>query len=245
MRIKGIVRPIESNVIATLVAVTALISSAYAQRSMPKIWDIQLGTPVDELPEDDFVDPACGTNGGAPGLRLAGFEQFDKCRAEPSGLREVWFRYDDEFEYVARATRDADAVVRNNAMLMLGQPVILSLLVDPAGRVQGWRIITDPRAEAEVRKQAYTLVNPFKARYGSTGWDCNDLPPLAGETPVDGVMVKERCQKIVDDQQISLEARHYYKPGQALMDPNSNQLTVNQFESSSRIEVVRVAAIVK
>jgi hypothetical protein len=236
---KSIPRSIQANVIATLVAGTALMSTAPAQQRTPKIWDIPLGTHVDDLPEDDFVDPACGTNGGAPGLRLAGFEQFDRCRAETSGLREIWFRYDDEFEYVARAARDADAVVRNNAMLMLGQPVILSLLIDPAGRVQGWRIITDPRAEPEVRKEAYTLVNPFKARYGAEGWDCNELPPLAGETPVDGVMVKERCQKAVDNQQITLEARLYYKPGQSLVDPNTNQLTVNQFESSSRIEVVR------
>ena len=222
--------------IALILSVTG--STAFAQQRPPKIWDIPLGTPVGELPEDDFVDPACGTNGGTPGLRLSGFEQFEKCRAEASGLHEVWFRYDDELEMIARATRDLDAVVRNNAMLMLGQPAILSLLIDRAGLMQGYRILTDPRAEPELRKEAYTLVNIFKARFGATGWDCNDLPPGDGETPVDGVMVKQHCQKIADGQQISLEARHYYKLGQALVDPNTNQRTVNQFESSSRIEVV-------
>src|SRR5204862_4774783 len=95
----------------------AAVHTVCAQQRAPKIWDIPFGTPVGELPEDDFVDPACGTNGGAPGLRLGGFEQFEKCRAEPSGLREIWFRYDDEFEYIARATRDTDAVARNNAMV--------------------------------------------------------------------------------------------------------------------------------
>jgi len=50
------------------------VGLAVAQQRTPKIWDIQLGTPVGELPEDDFVDPACGTNGGTPGLRLGGFE---------------------------------------------------------------------------------------------------------------------------------------------------------------------------
>ena len=48
-----------------------------------------------------------------------------------------------------------------------------------------------------------------------------------------------------ESQQITLEARHYYKPGQSMVDPNTNQLTVNQFESSSRIEAVRVAAVAK
>src|SRR5258707_5344891 len=225
-----------------LIILFAAATSAAAQQRPPKIWDIPLGTPVSELPEDEFVDPACGTNGGTPGRRLTGFEQFEKCRAEASGLHEIWFRYDDELEMIARATRDIDAVARNNAMLMLGQPAILSLLIDRAGLVQGYRILTDPRAEAEVRKEAYTLVNIFKARYGATGWDCNDLPPADGETPVDGVIIKQHCQKIADGQQVTLEARHYYKPGQALVDPNTNQRTVNQFESSSRIEVVVAGA---
>src|SRR5437868_9468270 len=79
---------------------------ARAQQPLPRIWDLQLPIPVGELPEEEFVDPACGTNGGPPGQRLTGFEAFARCRAEPSGLREVWFRYDDEFEFIARASRD-------------------------------------------------------------------------------------------------------------------------------------------
>src|SRR6266704_2841905 len=67
------------------------VGTARGQQPSPKIWDVQLGAPVSELPDDDFVDPACGTNGGPPGLPIGTFEQFEKCRAEPSGLREVWF----------------------------------------------------------------------------------------------------------------------------------------------------------
>ena len=37
---------------------------------------------------------------GAP---LAGWGDFRRCRAEPSGLCEVYFRYDDELEYWAKA----------------------------------------------------------------------------------------------------------------------------------------------
>jgi hypothetical protein len=142
-------------------------------------------------------------------------------------------------EYIARAARDPDAVARSNAMVVLGQPVILSMLIDRTGLVQGYRILTDPHAESELRKDAYTIVIAFKARFGADGWDCGELPPAPGETPIDGVFVKQRCQKVSNDQQIILESRHYYKPGQAMLDPNTGLPTVNQFESSSRIEVVR------
>ena len=140
-------------------------NTAWGQQPLPRIWDVQPGTPVGDLPEEEFVDPACGTNGGPPGLRIGGFEQFERCRAESSGLREIWFRYDDEWEYIARAARDSDGVARANAMVVLGQPVVLSLLVDPAGLVQGYRIITDPHAHQDLRIDAYTIAIAFKARF--------------------------------------------------------------------------------
>ena len=227
---------------ATALALVLLCDLALAQ-SRPKIWDMKFGTPVGELPDEEFVDPACGTNGGPPGLRIAGFEEFEKCRAEPTGLREIWFRYDDEEEYIARAARNPDAVARANTMVMLGQPITLSLLLDRAGRLQGYRIFTDPRADPDLRKDAYLIGMAFKVRYGNDGWDCKDEPPAAGETPFDGIFVKQRCQKLADGHQVTVESRHYYKAGQALVDPNSGVSTVNQFESSARIEVVQLEAL--
>jgi hypothetical protein len=222
-----------------------LAGAASGQQLSPAIWDVQLGTPVSDLPEEEFVDPACGANGGPPGLRLEGFEQFARCRREASGLREIWFRYDDEPEYIARAARDPDAVARNNAMVVLGQPVILSLLVDNAGLVQGFRIFTDPHADQDLRANAHTLAAAFKARFGAQDWDCSELPPAAGETPIAGTFVKQLCRKVADGQHITVESRHYYKSGQALLDPNTGRTTVNQFESAARIELVRTDAVRK
>src|SRR5262245_35865983 len=92
-----------------LILASSGVDIARGQQPRPRIWDVQPGTTVGELPEEEFVDPARGTNGGPPGLRIGSFEQFELCRPEPSGLREIWFRYDDEVEYIARATRDPDA----------------------------------------------------------------------------------------------------------------------------------------
>src|SRR5262249_31072200 len=220
-------------------------SACWGQQPLPKIWDVQLGTSVSDLPEEEFVEPACGTNGGSPGMRIDSFEQFERCRPEVSGLREIWFRYDDEMEYIARAARDQDAIVRNNAMLVLGQPVVLSLLVDRAGLMQGYRIITDSRADADLRKDAYTIGIAFKSRFGTDGWECNNLPPNEGETPINGEFVNQRCKKNSDNQQITLESRYYYKPGQAELDHNTGLPMTNQFESSSRIQVIRVDALSK
>ena len=224
------------------IAIGWVADPGWCQQPAPRIWDLQLPTAVGDLPEEEFVGPACGTNGGPPGLAIGAFERFERCRAEPSGLREIWFRYDDELEYIARAARDADAIARSNAMVVLGQPVILSFLVDPKGLVQGYRIITDPHADEELRMNAYTIAVAFKARFGVDGWTCEDLPPGAGETPITGLFVKERCRKTAEGQNVVVESRYYYKPGQGLIDPNTGLPTINQFESSARMEAVAVSA---
>ena len=223
----------------------APMKPASAQQPLPRIWDLQLPSPVGDLPEEEFVDPACGTNGGPPGLAIGSFERFERCRPEASGLREIWFRYDDEWELIARAARDPDAIARNNAMVVLGQPVTLSLLIDRAGLVQGYRIFTDPRADEELRAQAYGVAIAFKARFGTDGWSCNDTPAAEGETPILGIFVKERCEKAADGLALTVESRHYYKPGQAMLDPNTGLPTLNQFESSARLQVIRVEALGK
>jgi hypothetical protein len=92
---------------------------------------------------------------------------------------------------------------------------------------------------------AYTVAIAFKARFGTDGWACDRLAPAEGETPITGIFVKERCRKAADGQEIVVESRYYYKPGQALLDPNSGLPTVNQFESSARMQMVAVDAMRK
>jgi hypothetical protein len=210
-----------------------------AQDLPPKIWDIKLGIPISALPLKDFVDPACGTNGGPPARVLKGFEEFAVCPVEATtGLREVWFRYDDEMEYVARARRSGVLIRQYQANSLAGQPIITSLLIDNAGLVQGYRIVNDPRADSNTRIAAFDIANLFKGMAGM-GMPCTDLPPAEGERPIDDIFIKEVCELKTDEKVVRVESRRYYKPGQFAVDPNENRLTENQFESSARIELYR------
>jgi uncharacterized protein YjbI with pentapeptide repeats len=214
------------------------VANAQAQQRTARIWDTPFGTHVANLPTAAFVDPACGTNGGPPSLQLRGFEEFARCPEETeTGLREVWFIYDDTLEYVGLARREPAQYM---ATSMLRQPVILSYLIDNDGRVQGYRIFTDQRAEAELRGDAHGLVVPFRARVGMRGWECADLPQVEGELPFRGLYVKQLCEKEFDGRRGTTEARLYYKDGQTRIDPFNNSLRVNEFESWARVEIVQV-----
>jgi hypothetical protein len=220
-------------------AMALAAGSAEAQAPAPKIWDIKLGIPISALPLNDFVDTACGTNGGPPALVLKSFYDFAQCKVEPrTGLHEVWFRYDDEMEYVARARRSDIMVRQYQANALAGQPIVTSLLIDDAGIVQGYRVVNDPRADARNRIAAFGLADIFKGM-SATPLECVDLPPAEGERPIEDLLVKESCESRSDGVVTRVEARRYYKPGQFAVDPNDSRLNENQFESSARIEVYR------
>jgi hypothetical protein len=215
-----------------------------------EIWDIALGTAIADLP-DDFVDYACGTNGGPPSLPLAGWKDYRRCRPDANGLREVYFRYDDEIEYWAKANNLADQMEQYIGTKTYGFPVTVSVLIGDNGEggrqgedqtggvVRGIRIVSDPRDPTGDRDEAYLLRNFLNARFGREGWRCEDLGPDPGETPVAGIFVKQRCEKDMDGGVHGLLVTHYLrKPGQSQYDPHSGRETTNQFESSVRFELV-------
>lgn len=226
----------------SFLAASALLltaAMAAAQAPAPKIWDVTFGTPVAALPLDQFVDTACGTNGGPPARVLKGFAEFAQCaRERTTGLHEVWFRYDDEMEYVARARRSDIMIRQYQANSLAGQPIITSLLIDAAGLVQGYRIVNDPRVEAGTRLAAFGLADLFKGIAG-LGLNCTNLPLAAGERPIDDWYLKEVCEKTAEGRVFRIESRRYYKAGQYAVDPNENRPTENLFESSARIEVYK------
>ena len=235
---------------AALVAFTScLLGGAVAQqKSSPRIWDIPFGTPVGKLPASDFVDPACGSNGGPPGLALTSFADFARCgRDAATGLHEIWFAYDDEMEYVARATRDATLIGRYQAMQVLGHPVVLSLLIDPEGIVQGYRVASDSRAEPLVRLEGASLAVQFKVRFGYEGWACIDPPPADGETPIGKEFIKQRCTLTRDGRMHVVESRYLLKPGQTVLDPHTRKPLVGEgaFESWAKLEVYRSQATLR
>jgi hypothetical protein len=228
--------------IATLAGLPglALAQGADERPTRREIWDIQLGAKVADLP-DDYVDYACGTNGGPPSTPLTGWKDFRRCRPEPSGLREVYFRYDDELEYWAKANNLAAQMEQYVGTKTYGFPINVSALFGDDGVVRGIRIVTDPRDPTGDRDEAYLLRNFLNARFGREGWNCEDAAAESGETPVSGIFIKQRCEKDLDNRVHGvLITRHLRKPGQSQYDPHSGKETTNQFESNVRFELVKM-----
>jgi uncharacterized protein YjbI with pentapeptide repeats len=206
----------------------------------PSVWDLHLGAHAREIPSVSFANWACGTNGGPPSLRIAGWTDYARCPAERgTGLHEVYFEYDDEQEYIAHAQLDEAAAALYAHTSIYGRPVIASALFDADGFLRGLRVVTDPRVDLAGREIAYTLGGFLQARYDGA-WECADLPKVEGETPYQGIYVKVRC--VLEDAEnrttYTVETHLFRKPGELAINPVSNLPTSGDFESQTRFEEI-------
>ncbi|HKA79810.1 MAG TPA: hypothetical protein VKD43_07230 [Xanthobacteraceae bacterium] len=218
------------------------------------VWDLKLGQPISAQPSpDDFQGFACGADGGPPRRQLTGWGDFKRCAPEANGLREVYFEYDDEHEYVARAKNLPREIARWAGTAEAGFPVMVSALVDDKGVVRGLRIVTDSRPDhrsetvgANLRKRAdaYLFGGFMAARHGiDAARDCTTLPAAEGETAIGTLFVKQSCElaDAARGVKISLRVSYFRKPGQSGVNPQlPTQLTQGQFESSTRFEMYQL-----
>lgn len=227
-----------------LAGLLLLAAPALAQEKIKpvySIWDVQLGQPLTQAKDGDVGAIACGTDGGPPGQELKSFSQYTMCTPEASGLREVYFTYDDEQDYITLALEVAYQFLKGGTSVF-AQPVIVSLLVDEAGIVQGRRIVTDNRTSDADRRNAYTMINNFRARYGEWSLNCRDVPMQEGEQPVGKLFVHEVCTGQSPDRltRIAFEASYLRKKGQRALSQETQQVNKGYFESQTRYEEVLV-----
>lgn len=203
------------------------------------IWDVTLGQPVSTLPDAEVAEIACGTSGGPPGQTLVSFRDFMSCTPEPSGLVEVQFIYDDEQDYIARALEVEYQFLRGGTSVY-AHPVIVSVLIDPEGIVQGRRIVTDDRIADLARRTAYTLINNFKAQYSNWTLTCVDIPMQEGELPVGDEFIHQQCTGQSPDggSFVAIESSYLRKKGQIATNQETQQVNIGYFESKTRYEEV-------
>ncbi len=204
------------------------------------IWDVRIGEPLSQLPESGIVDLACGTNGGPPSRPLDSLSEFHICNPERNKLRAVYFRYDDELDYWAKALELLVESRLYAGTTVYGHPVIISALVDASGIVQGVRVISDPSATLSDRHRAVALHRFIKARFGEE-WRCIDRYPQEGETRLGGIYLNTACKTAVSGLgNAYLEAHFFRKKGQTPINRSTGQVNRAQFESTTRFEILRL-----
>ncbi|WP_144441535.1 hypothetical protein [Bradyrhizobium sp. CCGE-LA001] len=182
--------------------------------------DLSIGMSVASIPPEEYINLACA---GKEGAKLAGWNDFQACPADQTGLHSLSFRFNDDLNPLA--------VLSDNyrGTKLGGHPVLLTGLVDGTGALQGIRIDTDPNARPFWRKKAYLLALIVRARYGEAGWSCRETEPHEGEVPVGGLLIKEHCEKRAGRRRLVLDREVYRRAGQPLSDfVNATRFIIEQ-----------------
>jgi hypothetical protein len=230
---------------AFVVALLVGPTGAVAVPTRDTVFDLTLGLPLSDQPRG-FRQYACGSEGGAPGARIQGWQDFSLCAPEPSGLHEVYFEYNDVAGQAARRAGDPVSAWGLGTSLDYF-PIVTSALFDDNGVLRRLRIVTDPRPEQ--RKDPFMLYRPrgehyllqlyLMDRFGMQATDCRDLPLEAGQSPVFGMVTNRVCDKIdaVAKRHYHIEARFYRRRGEHDVDPDTGQASEGQFVSETRAEI--------
>lgn len=182
--------------LASLIAAgTAVAQSKYGG----DVRDFTVGLTTDDLPKEGYLGFACGNDGAAPSKEIGGWYDFAECPADDQGLHEVAFQYDDS--EVLFDDLEGTGIA--------GHPVLISLLFNQDGVVEILRVYTDPFARPYNKRRARVLARKVKARFGASGWDCQDLPPEGSESEVGGVLTKEWCEVDLGNRTVQLMTRFY------------------------------------
>jgi hypothetical protein len=238
---------------AAVLVIAMCVPAAAAEPALRRatIWDLVLGAPIAaQPPPQEFKAFACGSNGGPPRAPLAGWADFKRCPADADGLREVYFEYDDEIEFIARAHDNEREISRWAGTHEVTFPIITSALFDDAGVLKGIRLVTDPRpdhknditeANRKKREESYQLGGVMASRFAiEPARDCKSLPLAEGEGSVGSLFIKQACERSdpAAGRRYVVRANLYRKPGQSGVNPQlPTQLTQGQFESSARLDV--------
>jgi uncharacterized protein YjbI with pentapeptide repeats len=231
--------------LAAMIAVGAGVASkalARHEQADTKItmWDLELGSHASQLPTEVFADFACGTNGGPPSMIVGGWRDFGSCLPEAeTGFFEIYFRYDDEAEFVARAQRLETQAALFGGTTAYAVPVIVSALFDEYGFLNGLRMVSDSRVDVVMRELGITLRAFVMTRYGED-WNCEDLERREGETEFAGRYLKRVCNLAEGqaDALVTVEGHYYRKPGQFIVDPRTRTATEGAFISQTILEVL-------
>ncbi len=205
-----------------LMIATALCIGAAQAQQREDLRDLHLGMPVNDIPADEYVGLACADK---PDLGLPGWADFGRCAAEADGLHAISFQYNESLNPLARVN---DAY---EGTKVAGHPVLLKLLVNDHGLVEGIHIDTDPHARLFWRKKAFMLALAVKAKYGEDGWQCRELEPSGGETAVGGLFIKEHCEKSADLRAVTVDRALYRLPGQSM----------KEFVNETHVDIRRLA----
>jgi hypothetical protein len=182
-----------------------------AEEPVSDLRGVTIGMSVQEIPTFGYRNLSCV---GAASQPLENWSDWKSCTVGPDGLRGVHLDYDQPGQ---------------DATLVAGHPVDLSVFFDDSGRLVRIEIKTQDHTSLYMRKKAHLLARQAMEHYGDDGWNCRNTPPSANEEAIGPTYVNETCSKTFGKRSIDVTSRFFHKAGGGQSDFVSDSLVVVKF----------------
>ena len=134
---------------ACVLIATLLCGGSASTEENNDLRDLRIGMPIAEIPAEEYVDLTCAA---APEHKLDQWAEYRQCPADGAGIRGVAFHFNEGLNPLAQVNETYEGTK------IAGHPVLLTLLIDDRGIVDGLRIDTDPKGLREINRVKAVLV---------------------------------------------------------------------------------------
>jgi len=188
-------------------------SGGVAAEFLSDLHDINIGMSVQDLPASGYHNLLCIETTNQP---VESWHDWISCPADSEGLRGLHVEYDQPGQ---------------DATLVAGHPVDLSLFFDDSARLVRIEIKTKDQTSLYMRKKAYRLGLQAQEHYGDEGWTCKKAQPGANEEAIGPTYINDTCSKTLDNRAIEVKSRFFHKIGGNPRDFVSESLVVVSLRS--------------
>jgi hypothetical protein len=186
-------------------------STAAAEEAISDLRGVTIGMLAQDLPVSGYRNLSCV---GAASQPLEDWSAWKSCPAGADGLRRVHVDYDQPGQ---------------DATMVAGHPVDLTVFFDDSGRLVRIEIKTQDQTTLFLRKKAFLLARQAIEHYGDGGWSCRDMAPSANEEAIGPTYVNETCSKASGRRSIEVSSRFFHKASGGPRDFVSDSLVVVNF----------------
>ena len=197
--------------LAVVLSTTFALSTAAAEETISDLRGVTIGMLAQDLPVSGYRNFSCV---GAISQPLEDWSAWKSCQPGADGSRRLHVDYDQ---------------LGQDATMVAGHPVDLTVFFDDAGRLVRIQIKTQDQASLYMRKKAHLLARQAMEHYGHEGWSCRGTPPSANEEAIGTSYVNETCSKVSGRRSIEVSSRFFHKSGGGLRDFVSDSVVVVNF----------------
>jgi hypothetical protein len=188
-------------VAGALCAVFAVPAARAAEEPITDLRGLTIGEMASDLPVSAYHNLVCLAGSGQS---LASWDDWKSCPAGADGLRAAHVEYNQPGQ---------------DATMVAGHPVDLTLFFDGDGRVVRIEITTQEHTSLFLRKKAYLLQRQAMQHFGGDGWTCHDTPPDSSTQEAIGpLFINQTCSKADGIRAIDASSLFFHKVGGAPKD---------------------------